>query len=539
MRCVHAAASVDVVESDAIAEGAVTAEKIAAQAITGDKIANLTGHSVTELDDVTDAGSGKIITDAERDKLQGLSGGGIGSTVETLNVTKHLKVGENSLHLDSSGGTAPKNHIYASGGDPLLLQANSATDGNVGIGDDDPTSKLTLSGDFLINKIPSSAPTMAKNGGLHLYSELVGTSKKYAGIASIDTVSGSVFKFFPFSLDADEIILTSLDNSSSPKMQPIILKGNPIVMGYGNVGIETSDPKNTLDVAGSVAIGSGYAGKETAPENGLLVEGKIGVGASDPRYDIHLQYDNAKIAFGDNNTLEYAESKGGANVLVGEYGTGDTDKLQLHGKKGIHFTTDNYQNGFKLEAMTILRDGNVGIGTTAPNDKLDVIGGITSRVNATQDWWNRNIQAKCNRKNMAAYTTTLNGTDTFYVACAGWIYSQGHYLGSDISLKKDIVPLDKSLAKVLQLKGISYRFKEESDNSKKSIGLVAQDAEKVVPEVVQEGRDGIKMVAYQNLVALLIEATKEQQSQFEELKAQNDALKTIVCKDHPQEAICQ
>jgi len=140
---------------------------------------------------------------------------------------------------------------------------------------------------------------------------------------------------------------------------------------------------------------------------------------------------------------------------------------------------------------------------------------------------------------MAAYTATLNGSDKFYVACAGWIYSQGHYLGSDIALKKDIEPLENSLQKVLNLKGVTYRFKTDQEDSSKKIGLVAQDVEKVVPEVVQEGRDGIKMVAYQNLVALVIEATKEQQSQIDLLKAQNDALRTIVCQDHPEEAICQ
>jgi len=68
-----------------------------------------------------------------------------------------------------------------------------------------------------------------------------------------------------------------------------------------------------------------------------------------------------KIAFGDNNTFERANKYGAANVLVGEYGTGDTDKLQLHGKKGIYFTTGNYQNGYKKIAMQIHRDGKVEI----------------------------------------------------------------------------------------------------------------------------------------------------------------------------------
>jgi Chaperone of endosialidase len=57
------------------------------------------------------------------------------------------------------------------------------------------------------------------------------------------------------------------------------------------------------------------------------------------------------------------------------------------------------------------------------------------------------------------------------------------------------------------------------DSNKKGIGVIAQEVQEVLPEVVVEGSDGILSVAYGNIVGVLIEAIKEQQKQIEELKA--------------------
>jgi hypothetical protein len=167
------------VTTEAIVEGAVTADKIAAQTITGDKIANLSGHSVTELDDVTNAGSGKIITDAERQKLAGLSGGTGGSSTfsnitvqEQLNVKKQIKVGENSLIL--SGAPGIENHIWATpdsfGKKKVYIQSipqsgdtiiNSSS-GNVGIGTENPNCKLHVKGTLCSESIQTSGEVYGK-----------------------------------------------------------------------------------------------------------------------------------------------------------------------------------------------------------------------------------------------------------------------------------------------------------------------------------------------------------------------------------------
>jgi len=90
---------------------------------------------------------------------------------------------------------------------------------------------------------------------------------------------------------------------------------------------------------------------------------------------------------------------------------------------------------------------------------------------------------------------------------------------SDERLKDNIETLDGS--KVLDMRGVSY-----TKDGKAGSGVIAQELEKVAPELVMtnEKEDGMKSVAYGNLVGYLIEAVKDQQKQIDELKAQLDGL---------------
>ncbi len=87
---------------------------------------------------------------------------------------------------------------------------------------------------------------------------------------------------------------------------------------------------------------------------------------------------------------------------------------------------------------------------------------------------------------------------------------------SDITLKKNIEVIPNALDKVMQLRGVTFDRKD-IETSRQS-GVIAQEVEKVLPEVVATNDEGIKSVAYGNMVGLLIEAIKEQQQQIDELK---------------------
>ena len=86
---------------------------------------------------------------------------------------------------------------------------------------------------------------------------------------------------------------------------------------------------------------------------------------------------------------------------------------------------------------------------------------------------------------------------------------------SDARLKENVETIDSALDKVNQLRGVKYNKIGEDKNS---IGVIAQEIEKVVPEVVLENEDGIKSVAYGNITAVLIEAVKELSNKVEELE---------------------
>lgn len=95
---------------------------------------------------------------------------------------------------------------------------------------------------------------------------------------------------------------------------------------------------------------------------------------------------------------------------------------------------------------------------------------------------------------------------------------------SDIRLKKDIRPIENALDKVMSIRGVTFTRTDHEEN-RRHCGVIAQEVEEVLPEVIQEQADGIKSVAYGNMVGLLIEAIKEQQNQIESLKAEIENLK--------------
>ena len=88
---------------------------------------------------------------------------------------------------------------------------------------------------------------------------------------------------------------------------------------------------------------------------------------------------------------------------------------------------------------------------------------------------------------------------------------------SDMRTKENIVNVDSALEKVLKLRGVYFNRK---DTGKRSIGVIAQEIEEIIPEVVftDDSPEQMKSVAYGNIIGLLIEALKQQQEQIELLK---------------------
>jgi hypothetical protein len=93
----------------------------------------------------------------------------------------------------------------------------------------------------------------------------------------------------------------------------------------------------------------------------------------------------------------------------------------------------------------------------------------------------------------------------------------GYGTGSDERIKTNIKTIENALDKTLLLRGVEYndiRIEPE----RKRIGLIAQEIELIIPEVVRTGDDGLKGIEYQNLVGLLIEAIKQLHSKVTKLE---------------------
>lgn len=121
--------------------------------------------------------------------------------------------------------------------------------------------------------------------------------------------------------------------------------------------------------------------------------------------------------------------------------------------------------------------------------------------------------------NMLIGTTSDNG-EKLYVS--GSIRATGSITAnSDARLKKNIERIENALEKVGQISGYTYNTIYDED---RHAGVIAQEIDKVLPEIVNKGNDGLMGVEYGNISALLIEAIKEQKVLIESLQAKVEAL---------------
>ena len=108
------------------------------------------------------------------------------------------------------------------------------------------------------------------------------------------------------------------------------------------------------------------------------------------------------------------------------------------------------------------------------------------------------------------------------------------FYSSDISLKDNIRPIESAIFKVQQIRGVTFDWNEKSNKLQQEkghdVGLIAQEVEKVLPEVVQIREDGIKAISYEKVVPLLVEAIKEQQVTIENLTKRIELLENGTSK---------
>ena len=115
-----------------------------------------------------------------------------------------------------------------------------------------------------------------------------------------------------------------------------------------------------------------------------------------------------------------------------------------------------------------------------------------------------------------SYANSKLTFDGSTLTVTGSIYASGDITGlSDERFKNDVVTIADALTLIKKLRGVYYTTQ---DTKLRRTGVIAQELEAILPELVVDRADGYKAVKYDRIIALLIEAVKAQQHQIDELK---------------------
>lgn len=274
-------------------------------------------------------------------------------------------------------------------------------------------------------------------------------------------------------------------NAALPNTSGVSFNGN-LNFPTGNVGIGTTNPIFKLDVQGSLSqgirvytsntSGTGIAYFMAEHGSGSTLQLRAGTG-----YTYLLSTSAVPLYMGTSSAIRMTVDPSG-NVLIGRTDStlGLGVKLDVNGSINVAAL---YVNGAPLQS-----------GATIFNDAANATRYVTF-VDATSG-----TMLKANV-----------GTALTYNPSTGTLSSTLFNSTSDINKKENVIQITDALNILYQIDGVRFTWK---DNGLPSLGVIAQQVEKVLPEIVENE----KSVNYNGLIAVLIEAVKELKAEIEELK---------------------
>lgn len=273
--------------------------------------------------------------------------------------------------------------------------------------------------------------------------------------------------------------------------------------------------------------------------NGAPADVNVGIGTTAPKMPLSFRSSlGGKLSLFQSSATNY-------------YGIGiQNSLLQLHSDFAVSDIAFGYGSSTAFtETMRIKGNGNVGIGTKTPNNSLEIHTNSTiaksqlylyeteddyARLRMSNLGNNGNFWDVAGKTGAAPSTSFLNfyyqgiGSNVLSLRGDGSAVLTGVLTqNSDMRLKRDIHPLNHSLQKLQQINGYNYYWKDQQKSQQLQTGLLAQEVQKVFPEMVSKDEQGILSVNYSGLIPVLVEAVKEQQQQISELKMQVNELREL------------
>lgn len=509
---------------------------------TGALVTNTTGTANTAMglnsmaqnnagNDNAAVGNFALIGNTAGSRNTGLGGGAL-VTNTTGNNNTAIGFAADVIANNLSNATAIGYNAKVAASNSLVLGGNGADAVNVGIGISAPVARLHVADSNVLFTGPATIPVTttyyppASGAG----SRMMWYPQKAA--FRVGVVAGTQW-------DKDNIGRYSFSSGINNKA----VGEASTSMGFGTIsdgyistsmGANTTANGNYSTSMGETTTASGYA--STSMGGGTKASGWYctGMGAS-----------TTASGYASTSMGLFTKAKSDYSLVTGLYNdTSNTNRLFEIG--------NGTANNARSNAMTVLINGNVGIGTTNPARPLSFpaslgekillypggagevgigVYGNELRLHAdnpgasvsfgTQD--NAGVFTQAGRFQISgAYGLYVNGN----------IWAGGTTYASDERFKQNITAISSPLQKLMQLNGVEYEmkvgsFQKNNFQKGRQMGLLAQNVEKVVPEAVNE-IDGYKGVDYARLMPLLIESVKEQNKTIEELKKEIEELKIII-----------
>ncbi|MGN7888595.1 tail fiber domain-containing protein [Dyadobacter sp. 22481] len=278
---------------------------------------------------------------------------------------------------------------------------------------------------------------------------------------------------------------------------------------------------NSAESSGQDAVALGFNSKATAGNALAFGNGSEATGQDAVSFGNSIASGVRSFAVGEG-----ALAKAVGGVTIGTYNnSGDFPGAQAAATDRL-FQVGHGTSAARSNALTVLRNGNIGIGNNAINPEYILDIGGRARIKDNGGSNTAGIYFNNSQNTTEGFVGMLNDNEIGFFIGNGWrlivnkngtVSAASFQSWSDKRLKKDIKPIQNSLMNLREIKGYNYHWKDNRTNRNLQTGVVAQEIEKVFPELVSVGENGYKSVNYIGLIPHLIEAVKELDKRTDEI----------------------